>query len=107
MGVYYCFYNVTYDERNKFPIPGNGNCVWAAKLDSFPETEIKEIFISVIKANSWCISDAVGAYPDTPGYPSITYLDGMLNFEDHSEEEFSSDNESSSDESSFSSEDDN
>lgn len=80
MDIYYYFYNVTHEEENQLPIPGYEDSICVNKLDSLSGADIGKIFISVINANEWCISDEIRAFPNDAGYPHIVYMENNLEF---------------------------
>lgn len=82
MGVYYYFYNTRLEVTNERPI--DGECSWVAKLD-YEDVEfyIKKIF--ELNPN-WSSTDKIVTYADYHGYPSYTYENGVITYNEPEED---------------------
>lgn len=81
MGVYYYFQNQTTGEENSNPIPQNFGLTWMAKLDSYENEEIINIFESVRISNNWLITDVIKALPDENYHKIYRYTNNELTTE--------------------------
>jgi hypothetical protein len=79
MGVYYYFFNERTSEMNKKPLP-NSSCSWVAKLNSIDDEYVLTAFKNVIKINGWKTTDQIIARADYPGFPSIKFEDGNIEY---------------------------
>lgn len=79
MGVYYYFHNITRDECNEASIPPF-NLSFIAKLNSYPEDVVLNIFSSLIEVNGWDKMDHIRAAPDYHDYSVIEYNKGVIEY---------------------------
>jgi hypothetical protein len=83
MGVYYFFYNVRLQTDNVQKL--DGFCAHVAKLD-FEDCEY--YFKKTLEFNpDWLSTDKIIAHADYSGYPSYTYENGELQYNEYEETE--------------------